>query len=216
MPAGELFLPNATNVARAAVRQAERQVPVDSPVKVVVASLRPSDESELVVRVSVPGGSVHEVPIDPRDVQACADEPDYATHRRMLDELIDATAARVSRAIRDALREGSTELSWGTAWEVMDAAGERVVLDVRRTGSGILQWSRSSDPGRWQRLFGIRQDGVQGRESSDDPWHVVLGLPLTVHVGFREMWTSASVISVRELKDGSALPEPVGMLDDED
>lgn len=63
---GELFTVNAINVARAAIRAAERSIPLDAPVE-----LRPVEqEGRLVVRVTGRGGDVHDVPVDEAGIQA--------------------------------------------------------------------------------------------------------------------------------------------------
>lgn len=87
---GEFFTVNAINVARAAIREAERSIPLNAPVE-----LRPVEhEGRLVVRVTGRAGGVHDVPVDEAGIQAWH-RGEGIDVERLVDELARGIRERV-------------------------------------------------------------------------------------------------------------------------
>lgn len=99
---GPLFTISAINVARAAVREAERGLPMDAPIEVTVCS-RTNGYERLFIMVSQQDGPATEIDVDDEAVCACLEEDDHPTCRRMVDELIDGLAGEVRAAMNAAL-----------------------------------------------------------------------------------------------------------------
>ncbi|MEV8113418.1 hypothetical protein AB0O69_00845 [Streptomyces xiamenensis] len=91
---------NPTNVARAAMRKADRMIAADAPVEVRLRSHDPNGDGAHAY-VSVIGSSQDErqMPFDYLSVRACFyDGAD-------VDELIDRLATRIKPAVHNALRQ---------------------------------------------------------------------------------------------------------------
>ncbi|MCU4298807.1 hypothetical protein D3I60_17300 [Brevibacterium permense] len=105
---GDLFAINAINVARAAVREAESELPMDAPVEVTVGS-RTNGYERLFIRASRRDGPAVEIDVDDAAVRACHEEDDHATCRKMVDELIDKLADEIRTAMNSALERGDDQ-----------------------------------------------------------------------------------------------------------
>lgn len=76
----EFFTINAFNVAHAAIREAERSLPIVSPVE---------HEGRLVVRTTNHEDGVHDVPIDEAAISACHRGEDIDLERLVSDLACD-------------------------------------------------------------------------------------------------------------------------------
>lgn len=101
---GEFFMMNATNVARAAVREAERGICLDAPVEISVGSHDPDGARRLYISVrGQTGQSSHtrEIAVDDDKIRACFEAADSKSQtQRLVDELV----TEIETAVRGVLQ----------------------------------------------------------------------------------------------------------------
>lgn len=99
MTAGPPFTISAINVARAAVRQVEREIPIDAPVDIQVGSRRRDGSAQLYVEVSSHAGETSQIDVDDAAVETCLAERDYDAARRMVSDLVERLAGEIKAAV---------------------------------------------------------------------------------------------------------------------
>lgn len=112
------------------------------------------------------------------------------------------------------------ELRGGRIWELLDADGERVVIDrgLRPRGGSIRNRWRVRDEGRWRPLFAVYPLGIETPEASDGRRHlyVAMGTPARLLEGMSTFWTTAPLVAVHELADEAldrVTTAPAGQID---
>ena len=92
---GELFTINATNIARAAVREAGRRLDPESPANIEVAGQNLGGAMQVFVRVSSPSSLTTTIDVNEASVRSCLEEDDSEVSRRMVSGLISSLAAKI-------------------------------------------------------------------------------------------------------------------------
>lgn len=91
---GQFFMINAINIARAAIRKADRGLPLDAPVEITVGSHDTTQSGRLLfVSVSNPAGLVREISVDDTKIAELLAKDDPVDVNALIDELADEIRA---------------------------------------------------------------------------------------------------------------------------
>ncbi|MBT1619994.1 type II toxin-antitoxin system ParD family antitoxin [Curtobacterium flaccumfaciens pv. poinsettiae] len=113
MTIGPLFTISTINVARAAVREAKREIPTDAPVDIQVGSHKADGSAQLYVEVASHAGETCKIDVDDVAVETCLAERDYDTLHRMVSDPVERLAREISAAAREqlAIADEATQVS---------------------------------------------------------------------------------------------------------
>lgn len=104
-----LFVISTINVARAAVRDAERELPTDAPVDIQGGSHRADGSAQLYVEVSSHAGETCKIDVDDTAVETCLAEGDYDSARLTVIDLVERLFGDIKAAAHGQLAIANEE-----------------------------------------------------------------------------------------------------------